>query len=215
MIYDYRTVRIRRGAWRELAEAIRGATPDVERRSGSVLGLFPGLIGFASDEGVVISAWPDPDAATAGGNALAARLPELLESSAERLAPTARPLDAAPVREPGVYAHRWFWLQPQDWPEFQRLSEEGVWPYFESDGCRIIGLWRSMEAGQPARALLLTRYPTVAHWERTRLQSPEPPPGADERLYRQAQDAGRQRNALTERSIVRLTRLAPLSATQT
>ncbi len=214
MIYDYRTIRTRRGAWREVADGVRGAAVDVERGGGAVLGLFAGMIGFASDEGVVISAWPDADAATTGGNALIAVLRDVVESTDERLAPTARPLDAAPVREPGVYAHRWFWLQPQDWPEFQRLSEEGVWPYFESDGCRIIGLWRSMEPGQPARSLLLTRYPTVAHWERTRLQSPDPPPGADERLYRQAQDAGRRRNELTERSIVRLTRLVPQAAMQ-
>jgi hypothetical protein len=40
-----------------------------------------------------------------------------------------------------------------------------------------------------------------------RLQSAEPPPDADERLYRQAQDAGRRRAELTERSIVRLTQL--------
>ena len=69
-----------------------------------------------------------------------------------------------------------------------------------------------MEPGQPEKALLVTYYPTVAHWERTRLQSPEPPPGADERLYRQAQDAGRARNTLTERSIVRLTTLVPMAS---
>ena len=69
-----------------------------------------------------------------------------------------------------------------------------------------------MEPGQPAKALLVTYYPTVSHWERTRLQSPEPPPGADERLYRQAQDAGRARNTLTERSIVRLTTLVPMAS---
>jgi len=210
MIYDYRTIRIRRGAWREVAEAVDGASSDIAARGGAVFGLFAGMIGLASDEGVLISAWHDGEAATAGGDTLVAALPDVIEATGDRLVPTARPLDPTPPRESGVYAHRWFWLQPQDWTEFQRLSEEGVWPYFESDGCRIVGLWRSMEPGQPARALLLTRYPSVAHWERTRLQSPDPPPGADERLYRRAQDAGRRRNELTERSIVRLSRLVPL-----
>jgi len=137
----------------------------------------------------------------------------LLESEAERLVPSVRPLGATRPRAPGVYAHRWFWLQPQDWAEFQRLSEDGVWPYFESDGCNIIGLWRSAEPGPLAKALLITRYPSVAHWERTRLQSEDVPSGADERLYRTAQEAGRRRADLTERSIVRLTRLLlPASA---
>jgi len=39
------------------------------------------------------------------------------------------------------------------------------------------------------------------------LQSDDAPPGADERLYRAAQEAGRRRAELTERSVVRLTRL--------
>ncbi|MBI5287984.1 MAG: hypothetical protein HY873_03305 [Chloroflexi bacterium] len=206
-IYDYRTIRIRRGAWGEVATAINAASSDIAAGGGSIFGLFAGLIGLASDEGVLITAWPDAEAANAGASRLTAAVSEIVESTSERIVPTARPLDATPPRETGVYAHRWFWLQPQDWAEFQRLSEEGVWPYFESDGCRIVGLWRSMEPGQPAKALLLTRYPSVAHWERTRLQSPDAPPGADERLYRRAQDAGRRRNELTERSIVRLSRL--------
>jgi hypothetical protein len=212
LIYEYRTIRIRRGAWRDVASEVRDAASDAaSARGGSVFGLFAGMIGFASDEGVFITAWPDADAAVNAPD-VAASIRDVIESTSERIVPTARPIDPTPPREAGVYAHRWFWLQPQDWSEFQRLSEEGIWPYFESDGCRIIGLWRSMEPGQPAKALLITRYPSVAHWERTRLQSTDPPTGTDERLYRQAQDAGRARNALTERSIVRLTSLVPFAA---
>jgi hypothetical protein len=208
MIYDYRTIRIRRGAWREVADGVYGpARARATDAGGSVFGFFAGMIGFASDEGVLMSAWSDAEALASHADAVASAVPEIIEAAPQRLVPTVRPLDATPPREPDVYAHRWFWLQSQDWTEFARLSAEGIWPYFESDGCRIIGLWRSMEPGQPAKALLITRYPSVAHWERTRLQSPEPPPGADERLYRQAQEAGRRRNELTERSIVRLTRL--------
>jgi hypothetical protein len=175
-----------------------------------MVALFAGLIGFASDEGVILSAWPDADTLVANAPKLLAAAPGVIESTAERLLPSVRPLDSAPIVPTGptdVYAHRWFWLQSQDWPEFVTLSGEGVWPYFESDGCRIIGLWRSTEPGPLARALLITRYPSVAHWERTRLQSAQAPSGADARLYAAAREAGRQRAALTERSIVRLTRL--------
>ncbi len=173
---------------------------------GSHFALYSGLIGLASDEGVFVRAWPDDDALARECERTAAALP-VLEASVERLVPSVRPLDGTPPRLGGVYAHRWFWLQPADWPEFQRLSEDGVWLFFESDGCRIVGLWRSAEPGPLCKALLITRYASVAHWERTRLQSPEPPPNADEALYRRAQDAGRRRAELTERSIVRLTRL--------
>jgi hypothetical protein len=207
LTYDYRTLRIARAGWPALAASMHGAAAAAIRDAGgSLFGLFAGVIGLASDEGVVISAWPEAEALATHAARIAA-LAGALESSGERLVATVRPIDATPPREPGVYAHRWFWLQPQDWPEFLSLSEEGVWPYFESDGCRIVGLWRSMEAGPMAKALLVTRYPSVAHWERTRLQSPEPPPGAHERLYHAARSAGRRRAEITERSIVRLTRL--------
>jgi hypothetical protein len=163
------------------------------------------MIGFASDEGVLIRAWPDESALTRHAGATLAAADMIQESSEEVLWPTVRPVDAAP-RTPGVYAHRWFWLQSTNWDDFVRLSLDGIWPYFESDGCEIIGLWRAVDAGPMARALLVTRYPSVAHWERTRLQG-DTPPGADKTLYQNAQDAGRRRAELTERSIVRLTRL--------
>jgi hypothetical protein len=210
-VYEYRTIRVARAGWPGLARSVHGEIAlSIRAQGGSMVGLFAGLIGLASDEGVVISAWPDVDALALNAPKLLGSAHGVIESTAERLVPSVRPLDAAPIARvtPGdVYAHRWFWLQPQDWPEFVSLSEEGVWPYFESDGCRIVGLWRSSEPGPLARVLLLTRYPSVAHWERTRLQSAEAPPGADGRLYATARDAGRRRAALTERSIVRLTRL--------
>lgn len=174
---------------------------------GSVFALCVGVIGFASDEGTLIRAWPDDDTLAREAARTLAPADMVVESAVERLVPTTRPLDATPPRTAGVYAHRWFWLQPQDWDEFQRLSQDGIWPFFESDGCQIVGLWRSAEPGPLTKSLLITRYPSVAHWERTRLQSPDAPPGADEDLYRRAQDAGRRRAELTERSIVRLTRL--------
>ncbi|MGH7621400.1 MAG: hypothetical protein ACREMU_03585, partial [Gemmatimonadaceae bacterium] len=70
-----------------------------------------------------------------------------------------------------------------------------------------IGLWRSAEPGPLAKALLITRYDDVGHWERTRLQAAEAPPGASDALYRRARAAGRRRAELTERSIMRLTRI--------
>jgi hypothetical protein len=210
MIFAYHTILIliRPGGGPAFTASLRGV---IAEAGGATFGLFPAMIGLASDEMAVITAWADADTA-ARADAAISGVPDVLNCSTERLVPTVRPIDATPPHQSGVYAHRWFWVQPQDWPEFQRLSEEGIWPYFEADGCRIVGLWRSIEPGQPAKALLLTYYPTVAHWERTRLQSPDAPPGADERLYRRAQDAGRARSALTERSIVRLTTLVPAAS---
>lgn len=213
--YEYRTVRIARGAWPAVAQSVYREVAAVAcEHGGEIIGLFIGLIGLATDEGVILTGWPDAEALTAHSPRALSAATDVVESAAERLAPSVRPLDVSPIipsAPPDVYAHRWFWLQPQDWAEFVALSQAGIWPYFESDGCRIIGLWRSMEPGPLAKALLITRYPSVAHWERTRLQSPGPPLGADERLYRSAQDAGHRRSRLTERSIVRLTRLVQVA----
>lgn len=207
-VYEYRTIRVARASWPQLAQAVFGPVDDETRSAGgSLFALFAGVIGFSSDEGVLVRAWPDDLALTREAGRTRAAAPAVIESAVERLVPSVRPLDATPPRTAGVYAHRWFWLQPQDWDEFQRLSEDGVWPFFESDGCQIVGLWRSTEPGPLCKALLVTRYDSAAHWERTRLQSPTAPAGADENLYRRAQDAARRRAELTERTIVRLTRL--------
>ena len=207
-VYEYCTFRISRGAWPRLSDAVFNAV-DQETRgsSGSVFLLCAGLIGFASDEGVLIRSWPDEATLDRSATSTLSRGGVIDEWAVESLTPTVRPLDATPPREPGVYAHRRFWLEHEHWDEFQRFSEHGIWPYFESDGCRIIGLWRGAAETGLCKALLVTNYPSVAHWERTRLQSPEPPPGANAALYRHAQEAGRMRAAITERSIVRLTRI--------
>ena len=206
-VYEYRTLRIERASWPRLTADVFGATAAATREAGGgIFLLCAGVIGFAADEGVLIRAWPDADTMAARAAAMLAA-DAIVCSSMQAVTPTVRPKSAdAPVQD-GVYAHRWFWVHEPDVPEFIRLSEDGVWPYFEAVGCRIVGLWRA-----PAKprdlvpVLLITRYDSVSHWERTRLQSPEPPPGVDAALYRSAQAAVRRRAALTRRSIVRLTR---------
>jgi hypothetical protein len=206
-VYEYRTLRIERGAWPGVTRSVLGACAEQTRAAGgSVFALFTGVIGFASDEGVLMRAWPDADALV-NHAARTLTVNGLVASRVHGLAPTVRPTDAIPPTEPGVYAHRWFWLRRQDEDVFVRLSENEIWPFFESDGCRIVGLWRSIESRPLAKLLLITRYASVAHWERTRPQALEPPPGADAQLYRQARDGVRRRAELTERSVVRLTRI--------
>jgi hypothetical protein len=206
-IYEYRTVRIERAGWPRFSRSLFGTCSDQTIRSGgSVSALFAGVIGLAADEGVLMRAWPDREA-LANNAARTLTVEGLVESRVVVLEPTVRPIGTATPTEPGVYAHRWFWVRDEDQDEFIRLSEEGVWPFFEADGCEIIGLWREIARGAPVGLLLITRYVSVAHWERTRTQAPEPPAGADARLYELARQAVRRRAELTQRSIVRLTRL--------
>jgi hypothetical protein len=199
--YEYRSIRIERAAWRKVAEAVHGECAEaLQRAGGSVFGLWRGEIGFHNDEGVVISAWPrgEPDLDATDG------LPGVLESNVDSLVATVRPTSTEPPTDDGVYAHRWFETTEENWTEFVELSQ-AAWPDFEGafPGTRIVGLWRSHLTPPPVvRALLITRYPTLAVWERSRPYEAERVPGVDE-----ARRKFMRRAELTDRTIVRVARL--------
>ena len=200
--YEYRTIRIERGAWRKLAEIARAELGEtVGRSGGSIYGIWRGEIGWYTDEGVVMTAWPahtEPDHHATDG------IPSVVDSSIERLVATVRPTSPEPPADDGIYAHRWFDTTEEHWPEFVDLSQ-AAWPDFEGGfpGVRIYGLWRSLDATPPlVRALLITRYPTLAVWERSRPYEAERVPGVDEARRRFV-----RRAELTDRTIVRVTRL--------
>jgi hypothetical protein len=178
----------------EVASSVRAA-------GGSLFGLWRGEIGFHNDEGVVMTAWP---ARSEPGHAATDGIPGVLESSVERVEATVRPLEPEPPTDHGIYAHRWFETTEQHWPEFIDLSQ-AAWPDFEGafPGVQIVGLWRSLDCSEPlVRVLLITRYPTLGVWERSRPYEAERVPGIDEarrRFLRRAE--------LTDRTIVRIARL--------
>ena len=121
---------------------------------------------------------------------------DVVESKVERLIATVRPTEPTPPTKPGVYAHRRFEIQERDWPEFLDLSES-AWPSFESDfGVEVVGFWRSLDVEPPrARVFLLTYYPDLSTWERSR----RPTKDARERFVR--------RHELTEHTVVVTTEL--------
>ena len=69
---------------------------------------------------------------------------------------------------------RYFKIEPGAFPEFLAASRDGVWPYFEKIGARVIGMWRVVPppAGTPAsteydEVYLATRYASAEHWSAT------------------------------------------------
>ncbi|UCE85000.1 MAG: hypothetical protein JSU66_11655 [Deltaproteobacteria bacterium] len=135
----------------------------VAHAGGIFYGLWVGQIGLGSNEGILMTA-AEPSARRALDG-----VEDVVDSRLESLIASVRPERPVPPREPGVYAHRWFELRDSDWPEFVELSTR-AWPEFErSFDSQILGLWRSGDVEPPrARALLLTRYPSLAMWERSR-----------------------------------------------
>jgi quinol monooxygenase YgiN len=110
-----------------------------------------------------------------------------------RLETTVRPTSDEPPGLDGVYALREFVTAPADVDELVALSAE-AWPTFESanEGVRVLALFRDLD--EVGRLLLVTRYPDLAAWERSR-NAPE----------------FQRRNALTTASIVRTYRPIPIA----
>ena len=162
----------------------RGGLPAVRAELGPVWGLFVPQIGAASETVEVVVP-----------GSLPARSTATVEVRHE-LTATVRPTTADPLAaDDGVYAHRWFDIDPADWDEFLSLSE-GAWPGFEgaNPGVRIHGFFRSGAQGE--RVLLVTRYPSLAAWETSR-NAPDDAGGAN----------FRRRHQLTRTTIVRTYRL--------
>ncbi|MBK5222732.1 MAG: hypothetical protein JJE52_07620 [Acidimicrobiia bacterium] len=115
-----------------------------------------------------------------------------------QLVATARPTSTLPLDAPvgpGIFALRWFECADPDADEFVDLSV-GAWPAFEdgTPGTRIFGLFRTDPAPDMVRFLLCTRYPDLAAWQSSRVDTNTP-------------DFSRRR-ALTRRTQVSIWRLA-------
>ena len=175
-IFDYRLVTVASRRWPGAADAIMTTgRANVEAAGGQFYGLWTGIIGFARDEGVLMTIWPDEDSARAHG-AVGVDVPNVQSSFGHVLHSTVRPVSNAPPSGPGVYAHRWFDIGASDWPEFLALSDR-AWPHMEAAyDVNIIGFWRSAEVREPqAKVLLMTRYADLSVWEASRWWgSPKP-----------------------------------------
>lgn len=91
------------------------------------------------------------------------------------------PATRSPVRNvspiPGeeITTIRYWKIKKGTYPEFLKASQDGVWPYFEKIGARIVGMWLVIPppGGKEASAdydevYLTTRYASVDHWAATR-----------------------------------------------
>ena len=111
--------------------------------------------------------------------------------------------DEAQSGEP-ILTLRYFRIQKGSFPKFVEVSREGVWPFFEKIGARVVGMWQVMYPGvgrAPAspsaeydEVWLMTRYASLAHWQATRDMSALGGNGPD---YQKAIEALALRGELT------------------
>lgn len=120
---------------------------------------------------------------------------------------TSAPGATGPVRnqaaQPGqeIVTIRYFRIRKGSFPEFLRVSQEGVWPYFEKIGSRVLGMWQVIpdpegkgEARDYDEVYLATRYASLAHWSATRDAAALGGDGPD---YAALQEALKVRRSLT------------------
>ncbi|MEY2756315.1 MAG: hypothetical protein RIR33_93 [Pseudomonadota bacterium] len=70
---------------------------------------------------------------------------------------------------------RYWKIRKGTFPQFLKASQDGIWPYFEKIGARIVGMWKVIPApGEPEASpdydevYLTTRYASLDHWAATR-----------------------------------------------
>jgi hypothetical protein len=109
-----------------------------------------------------------------------------------------------------IVVQRSFIIERGTFAEFERLSREGVWPYMEARGCKILGLYVNLHGGPSNEVILNTAYASMAHWEATRDDAPLPEDASEEakRLFAAYQEALRERRKLTLVTSTRVFRLA-------
>jgi hypothetical protein len=162
LIYNYYELRVgrERNAQRTLAEQVYATG------GAGVLGVFAPLLGYASDEALVLTdERASSDAVLKGSGVSAAEW--------RRMSPTLRPHEGARPEPGGVYVHNWFTIDGEGFDEFVRLSG-AAWTDFEVRfEAKIYGLFAVEPAATDTaagarRLLLMTRYTSLAEWQRSR-----------------------------------------------
>jgi len=162
MIYHYYELRLgrERGVQRVLADQVYSTG------GPGILGVFTPLLGFASNEALVLTDdRASPDAVLKGSGVVAAER--------HRMSPTLRPHQEARPEPGGIYVHNWFNVDSEGFDEFLRLSG-AAWPDFEGRfDAKIYGLFAieptvSEKADGSRRLLLMTRYRDLGEWQKSR-----------------------------------------------
>lgn len=109
-----------------------------------------------------------------------------------------------------VVVQRSFIIRRGSFKEFEQLSREGIWPYMEARGCKIVGFFTNMHGGASNEVILNTAYASMAHWESTRDDAPVPASAEDavRSLHGAYLEALSARRTLTEVSSTRVFKLA-------
>ncbi len=212
MIYEERCIQLKGGVLDEYLDwAVHRLWPTLESKGADPVCLLNGLIGASSDELLWIIGFKDYSAWescqwTIAGKAKSQKPRNWIASEAVNLMMPSpyRPVGPVAIDERrAVYGARRWWIHPEDWSEFNRLSHDGVWPAMDYMGHHVIGQFRHAATTSPLEVLNLAGYNDVAHWHATRSPEQHDVPDALRDLLTAL---GRERNQLVQKSLVCLMR---------
>lgn len=148
----------------------------IREAGGQIWGAWDGRpgLGFASNEALLMTIWPD-DAAAGAAVELLKTCPPVIDVAGTPLHPTSRPDSPAPLTTPGAWVFREFHVPTADVDRFLELST-AAWKTFEARfAAAIAGLFRGPNASRElATLLLVTRYADHAAWEASRSEADDP-----------------------------------------
>lgn len=101
-----------------------------------------------------------------------------------------------------IVTKRYWKIKKGGFPEFLQVSQQGVWPFFEKIGSRVIGMWLVVHPHETGidpspdydEVYLMTQYASVEHWKATRKMAEMGGNGPD---WAKAREALAIRNSLT------------------
>ena len=181
MHYLYHTVQTAPRSFEQVSQRLnQTANHALQASGGALYGIWRSQIGRPRDELSVITVWPDVPASEHVSATMFDDDPQIAHHHTQRMYATLRPTDSTPPTRQGNYAFRHFDTPAAHWDEFLRLCAS-AWPEFErAYDSQVIGLWRYAGTRTDSRqSLLLTRRPSLAMWERSKL-----PEGEDEAALR-------------------------------
>jgi hypothetical protein len=101
-----------------------------------------------------------------------------------------------------IVTKRYFKIKKGAFPQFLKVSQEGVWPFFEKIGSRVVGMWKVIHTEQSGskaspdydEVILMTQYASVEHWKASRKMAEMGGNGPD---WKKAREAIELRRSLT------------------
>lgn len=103
----------------------------------------------------------------------ASSVPTTMSRTAAGSTGPVRNMTAQPGEE--IVTIRHWRIKKGTFPQFLKASQEGVWPFFEKIGARIVGMWQVIPSPEGAgvateydEVYLMTRYASLEHWSASR-----------------------------------------------